>query len=172
MLPGIPRSAMCVQRFDDSLNSAIHITYRNSLRSSSLREPRDPLSKVVFSFHQGEWFQTIKTTEKRVKHMGLTERSPPTLKPPKNHPNPQWIEESKLWPGKARAHNEHRARTGKASPSIKQHELTPKTKSSGTVVPWKWGNSAKSVEALRVNMNQPSTRDVWQLTIYHGNLKS
>jgi hypothetical protein len=41
---------MCVQRFDDSLNSAIHITYRNSLRSSSLREPRDPLPKVVFNF--------------------------------------------------------------------------------------------------------------------------
>ena len=45
--------AMCVQRFDDSLDSAIHTTYRISLRSSSLREPRDPLSKVVshcFSF--------------------------------------------------------------------------------------------------------------------------
>ena len=41
---------MCVQRFDDSLNSAIHITYRNSLRSSSMREPRDPLLKVVFLF--------------------------------------------------------------------------------------------------------------------------
>ena len=49
MLLGIPRSARCVQRFDDSLNSAIHITYRISLRSSSLREPRDPLLKVVFS---------------------------------------------------------------------------------------------------------------------------
>ena len=48
MLPGIPGSAMCVQRFDDSLNSAIHITYRISLRSSSVREPRDPLLKVVF----------------------------------------------------------------------------------------------------------------------------
>ena len=47
MLPGIPGSAMCVQRFDDSLNSAIHTTYRISLRSSSLREPRDPLPKVV-----------------------------------------------------------------------------------------------------------------------------
>ena len=31
------RSAMCVQRFDDSLSSAIHITYRISLRSSSLQ---------------------------------------------------------------------------------------------------------------------------------------
>jgi hypothetical protein len=49
MLLGIPRSARCVQRFDDSLNSAIHITYRISLRSSSMREPRDPLLKVVIS---------------------------------------------------------------------------------------------------------------------------
>ena len=44
---GIPRGAMCVQRFDDSLNSAIHTTYRISLRSSSMPEPRDPLLKVV-----------------------------------------------------------------------------------------------------------------------------
>lgn len=41
---------MCVQRFDDSLNSAIHITYRVSLRSSSMREPRDPLLKVLTNF--------------------------------------------------------------------------------------------------------------------------
>lgn len=39
--------ARCVQRFDDSLNSAIHITYRISLRSSSMPEPRDPLLKVL-----------------------------------------------------------------------------------------------------------------------------
>ncbi len=38
---------MCVQRFDDSRKSAIHITYRISLRSSSMREPRDPLLKVL-----------------------------------------------------------------------------------------------------------------------------
>ena len=43
-----PGSAMCVQRFDDSLSSAIRITYRISLRSSSLREPRHPMLKVVF----------------------------------------------------------------------------------------------------------------------------
>lgn len=47
MPPGIPGGAMCVQRFDDSLNSAIHITYRVSLRSSSMLEPRDPLLKVL-----------------------------------------------------------------------------------------------------------------------------
>ena len=43
-----PGSAICVQRFDDSLNSAIHITYRSSLRSSSMHEPRDPPLKVVY----------------------------------------------------------------------------------------------------------------------------
>ena len=47
MPPGIPGGAMCVQRLDDSLNSAIHITYRISLRSSSMPEPRDPLLKVL-----------------------------------------------------------------------------------------------------------------------------
>ena len=40
-------NAMCVQSLDDSLNSAIHITYRISLRSSSLREPRYPSTGVV-----------------------------------------------------------------------------------------------------------------------------
>src|ERR1700743_380212 len=50
ILLGMPRSAMCVQRFDDSLNSAIHITYRISLRSSSMPEPRDPLLKVFNNF--------------------------------------------------------------------------------------------------------------------------
>ena len=47
-----PGSAICVQNFDDSLNSAIRITYRISLRSSSLREPRYPLLKVVFGLIQ------------------------------------------------------------------------------------------------------------------------
>ena len=44
----IPPSATCVQRFDDSRSSAIHITYRSSLRSSSMQEPRYPLLTVVF----------------------------------------------------------------------------------------------------------------------------
>jgi hypothetical protein len=45
-----PESAICVQRFDDSLNSAIRITYRILLRSSSIREPRYPLLRVVLYF--------------------------------------------------------------------------------------------------------------------------
>ncbi len=45
------QSAMCVQRFDDSLNPAIHTTYRISLRSSSYGKPRDPsLKDIVFCF--------------------------------------------------------------------------------------------------------------------------
>jgi hypothetical protein len=40
--------AICVQRLDDSQGYAIHISYRTSLRSSSMREPRDPLLKVLF----------------------------------------------------------------------------------------------------------------------------
>ena len=48
MLSAEASSAICVQRFDDSRNSAIHTTYRISLRSSSLREPRYPLLRVVF----------------------------------------------------------------------------------------------------------------------------
>ena len=42
--------AICVQRFDDSRNSAIHTTYRTSLRSSSLREPRHPLLGVFLGY--------------------------------------------------------------------------------------------------------------------------
>ena len=44
---GIPKGARCVQRFNDSLNSAIHITYHISLCPSSMWEPRDPLLKVI-----------------------------------------------------------------------------------------------------------------------------
>ena len=39
--------ARCVQRLDDSQIHANRITFRISLRSSSLQEPRDPLLKVV-----------------------------------------------------------------------------------------------------------------------------
>ena len=46
-----PGSAMCVQNLDDSRGFAIRITYRISLRSSSLWEPRHPLLKVVIHSH-------------------------------------------------------------------------------------------------------------------------
>ena len=52
---------MCVQRFDDSRNSAIHITYRISLRSSSMPEPRDPLLKVFgYPFVSQIWSSLVK----------------------------------------------------------------------------------------------------------------
>ena len=69
MPSGIPKGAICVQRFDDSLNSAIHITYRISLRSSSMREPRDPLLKVVFEFfdYSESLDLQLKTCERKIK---------------------------------------------------------------------------------------------------------
>ena len=61
MPPGIPEGAMCVQKLDDSLNSAIHISYRISLRSSSMPEPRDPLLKVLYNYMctQTAWLKKV-----------------------------------------------------------------------------------------------------------------
>ena len=53
-------SAICVQSFDDSLNSAIRTTYRISLRSSSLFMPRYPSTRVVY------FRDTLKRTSARV----------------------------------------------------------------------------------------------------------
>lgn len=48
---GVPSTeasgATCVQRLDGSRDSAIHTKYRILLRSSSMREPRYPLPRVV-----------------------------------------------------------------------------------------------------------------------------
>ena len=71
-----PGSASCVQRFDDSLNSAIRTTYRISLRSSSLREPRYPSTGVVCGcrFQRG---RTERTPRKRLSSpaVGRTRRT-------------------------------------------------------------------------------------------------
>ncbi|KAG6627127.1 hypothetical protein CIPAW_15G104000 [Carya illinoinensis] len=48
--------ATCVQRLDDSRDSAIHTKYRISLRPSSMREPRYPLPRVLFVFHKSKNF--------------------------------------------------------------------------------------------------------------------
>lgn len=45
--PGVPEGVEYVQKSDDSRNSAIRIAYRNSLRPSSLPEPRH--SSLKFS---------------------------------------------------------------------------------------------------------------------------
>ena len=48
MLKSEDLGAICVQKFDDSRNSAIHTTYRALLRSSSMWEPRNPLYSVIY----------------------------------------------------------------------------------------------------------------------------
>lgn len=63
--PGIAKSAICVQRFDDSLNSAIHTTYRSWLRSSSMHEPRDPPLKVMLSYYN---FSETKSNVKKIRN--------------------------------------------------------------------------------------------------------
>ena len=73
MLPGYPESAICVQRFDDSLNSAIHITYRNWLRSSSMHEPRDPpLEVVIFINITGNILVSVLFIYNCGSHVGLS----------------------------------------------------------------------------------------------------
>ncbi|PHT26346.1 hypothetical protein CQW23_34035 [Capsicum baccatum] len=44
--------ATCIQRLDGSRDSAIHTKYRISLHSSSMREPRYPLPRVVFVYRR------------------------------------------------------------------------------------------------------------------------
>ena len=86
MLPGYPESAICVQRFDDSLNSAIHTTYRNWLRSSSMHEPRDPPLEVVNvclnsnCTKQSEyWYESV--LKKKQRSVAREAQSRSTLKP-------------------------------------------------------------------------------------------
>ncbi|KAG9444697.1 hypothetical protein H6P81_016037 [Aristolochia fimbriata] len=46
----VASGATCVQRLDGSRDTAIHTKYRISLRSSSMREPRYPLPRVVLGY--------------------------------------------------------------------------------------------------------------------------
>ena len=62
--PGETESAICVQRLDDSLNSAIHTRYRSLLRSSSMHEPRGPPLEVVH-FQQQAPKQTENVLKKK-----------------------------------------------------------------------------------------------------------
>ena len=66
--------AICVQRFDDSRNSAIHTTYRALLRSSSLWEPRNPLCSVILNLqggHQGTPHRAVILLSSRLVYDGL-----------------------------------------------------------------------------------------------------
>ena len=84
MPPGMPGGAMCVQRLDDSLNSAIHINYRISLRSSSMPEPRDPLLKVLM-------ISNLTQTHYSGRVLGCVGgRGPGGRSPPATGARPQW----------------------------------------------------------------------------------
>ena len=65
-----PESAMCVQNHDDSLNSAIRVSYRGSLRSSSLREPRYPSVTLVWF-----WLGALAGARRRAWHRSPLRRS-------------------------------------------------------------------------------------------------
>ena len=71
---------MCVQRFDDSQSSAIRITYRISLRSSSFQEPRYP-SWIVLKVHSNQFSS---------KH-SQSLRSARSRSPPQPHKHSQMI---------------------------------------------------------------------------------
>lgn len=73
-------SAMCVQRFDDSQSSAIRITYRISLRSSSFQEPRYP-SWIVIRVLK---FQSLSLSSNSL-------RSARSRSPPQPHKHSQMI---------------------------------------------------------------------------------
>ena len=108
MPPGIPGGAMCVQRLDDSLNSAIHITYRISLRSSSMPEPRDPLLKVLIDY--GNQTQTA-YFQNRV-HVGVFGgRGPGGARPPRRP-----FENG--GPAEATRYNRHGWEVGPGGPSL------------------------------------------------------
>ena len=77
-------SAICVQNFDDSLNSAIRITYRISLRSSSLREPRYPSAGVV-GFHK---LRQRRRESPRCAREGAVGRGEPRARPRRNTSTP------------------------------------------------------------------------------------
>ena len=76
-----PGCAICVQRFDDSLNSAIRTTYRISLRSSSLREPRYPSAGVV-GFHK---LRQRRRESPRCAREGAVGRGEPRARPRRTH---------------------------------------------------------------------------------------
>jgi hypothetical protein len=62
---------MCVQNFDDSRSPAIRITYRISLRSSSLWEPRHPSLKVVYIYILVWGVPEVQSTTDSSTHLGF-----------------------------------------------------------------------------------------------------
>lgn len=75
MPSGQTSGTSCVQTFDDSRNSAIHTTYRISLRSSSLREPRYPLLRVSYVTHPRQ----VRGVQKLNQNSKTTRRPPASI---------------------------------------------------------------------------------------------
>lgn len=73
---------MCVQRFDDSQSSAIRITYRISLRSSSFQEPRYPSWIVI----KNSLIHT-KLQHSQLKQVSSLSLASPTIKTLSNDPS-------------------------------------------------------------------------------------
>jgi len=76
--PSEYQRAQCA--FKDSMthwNSAIRITYRISLRSSSMPEPRDPLLKVLILIKI--WYSDQDTFIKEFVRLATDERGPESL---------------------------------------------------------------------------------------------
>ena len=73
-----PENAICVQRLDDSLNSAIRTRYRILLRSSSMHKPRDPPLEVVMSSARRPFKSplSIATVGQKTKALDLGQDSP------------------------------------------------------------------------------------------------
>ena len=95
---GMPGGAMCVQRFDDSLNSAIRITYRISLRSSSMPEPRDPLLKVFGLLVDCSSDATGFTGFRKSSRRAPRGRSPPGLPPKRRRYGAHGVKSRGGWP--------------------------------------------------------------------------
>ena len=72
--------AIYVQSLDDSLNSAIRTTYRISLRSSSLREPRYPSAGVVLVLEGGTCAARSGTRCQRGRHDAPSQPEPTLLR--------------------------------------------------------------------------------------------
>ena len=137
--------AICVQTFDDSRNSAIHTTYRISLRSSSLREPRYPLLRVVFCLSKNR--ADVATVFIRSENEGL------------NRGCMVWVIEVALQPRPARERAEPKGRRSSGptpDPSrkrkIRRRGIAPLRPSDVARVP---GSAREHKDALRASTHLP-----------------
>ena len=98
-----PESAMCVQNLNDSRGLAIRITYRISLRSSSLWEPRHPPLKVVMSIRLCSGSGPHKSRDRRtpspcllqviwVRPVNLVKKGGAAQLPVQNNPPADWCQ--------------------------------------------------------------------------------